>query len=919
MAKLPLITVVAPDSGPAKIAAVPKTGGGDSKAYFDSDTGKVVVNELVIDSQSVGILKTDVNGNVTANASIGHAEVDGLGDLALLNSVNLDSAEVTGVLQVANGGTGKSSVTAGSLLLGAGTGDMTELAGTSTGQVVKWNNSTQTWYAGTESGGGGGGGAVDSVTGTSPITVDNADPANPVVEIDQTSISITASQVSGLATVATSGSASDITTGTLGKAYQAAQDVGGDLSGSTTSATVTKIQGNAFSSAAPSNGQIPVWSSSANQWVPGASAQGGSGGGGVLYYMNAGTSRSNNGLPVGTYQLGRTAEVGNNPITISNVATGGWTRVAGFVSDASDPDLASIAAGIWDFNVWATSTANANTMYFRLVFYAYDGSTNPESGTAIASTTSTYLYDPSVNTQYITSFNIPATSFSGKRVYIKLEAQATAASKDATFNFGDSNASHVHTTIPSVSGTGLMKVVDGVVQTPASTLVDADVASNAAIARNKLAVSDAGDKGKLLMNDASSGAIVAATYASLAQGGLGTGSNTAGSAKLLIGNGTAFAEQTMSGDATIDASGSLTLANSGVTAATKGGATKSAIVQVDSKGRVTSLTEADILLTSAGLPAEVVYTNTAQTISGNKTFSGELTFSNGGLTASRVLKLDANSKVASDYVRNADIASDAAIARDKLAAGSAFNSLVVNNGTDKKLTELAISATAGHILKSDGSAATWGQLDLSNSNSVTGTLSAGNVGDLSGTYLTNTLAASTYAPIASPTFTGKTTTAASVSGEAGFNIPAGTAPSSPVNGDIWTTTAGVFAQINGSTKQLADTGYSGVPYDISGEAVGAVSLNDVVGRFFASRDCTIKSGSYTGARCATAPSGGNAVFNINKNGSNAGTITFTNGSSTGIVSISIDISLTGGTDYLTVECSSAFGIYTPWFTLKGIV
>jgi hypothetical protein len=39
---------------------------------------------------------------------------------------------------------------------------------------------------------------------------------------------------------------------------------------------------------------------------------------------------------------------------------------------------------------------------------------------------------------------------------------------------------------------------------------------------------------------------------------------------------------------------------------------------------------------------------------------------------------------------------------------------------------------------------------------------------------------------------------------AGFNVPHGVAPTSPVNGDIWTTTAGLLARINGSTRQYVD-------------------------------------------------------------------------------------------------------------------
>lgn len=46
---------------------------------------------------------------------------------------------------------------------------------------------------------------------------------------------------------------------------------------------------------------------------------------------------------------------------------------------------------------------------------------------------------------------------------------------------------------------------------------------------------------------------------------------------------------------------------------------------------------------------------------------------------------------------------------------------------------------------------------------------------------------------------GKVVTAASLAGTAGLNLPHGTAPSAPVNGDMWTTTAGLFVRINGVT------------------------------------------------------------------------------------------------------------------------
>lgn len=61
------------------------------------------------------------------------------------------------------------------------------------------------------------------------------------------------------------------------------------------------------------------------------------------------------------------------------------------------------------------------------------------------------------------------------------------------------------------------------------------------------------------------------------------------------------------------------------------------------------------------------------------------------------------------------------------------------------------------------------------------------------------------------TFTGKKTFAASAPGGATLNVAHGTAPSSPVDGDVWTTTTGVFAQVNGATVQLDAAGGGGNP------------------------------------------------------------------------------------------------------------
>ena len=53
--------------------------------------------------------------------------------------------------------------------------------------------------------------------------------------------------------------------------------------------------------------------------------------------------------------------------------------------------------------------------------------------------------------------------------------------------------------------------------------------------------------------------------------------------------------------------------------------------------------------------------------------------------------------------------------------------------------------------------------------------------------LTATLAASGFLPKSGGTMTGKLVTLASATGGAGFNLPQGVAPTSPVNGDLWAT------------------------------------------------------------------------------------------------------------------------------------
>ena len=60
------------------------------------------------------------------------------------------------------------------------------------------------------------------------------------------------------------------------------------------------------------------------------------------------------------------------------------------------------------------------------------------------------------------------------------------------------------------------------------------------------------------------------------------------------------------------------------------------------------------------------------------------------------------------------------------------------------------------------------------------------------------------ANLSGATFTGLVGTVASTTTTAGLNVPHGAAPTTPVNGDIWTTTTGLFMRQNGVNKQYVD-------------------------------------------------------------------------------------------------------------------
>ena len=295
---------------------------------------------------------------------------------------------------------------------------------------------------------------------------------------------VTPAAIGAMATSERAGLAT-LTAGTLTTTQVAA--LTGDVT-STAGSPVTKVvalQNSSLSTQSPALGQVLQWNGTA--WTPATTTGGGGGGAnGLTYYFNQGTAADapTAGLPSFVKQLGRSGEATGSTVISSTLTPDTWTGIAGFVSESLpiDPDVTSIPAGIWDINAWAFGNANVNAgTSIRAIAYIYNGSILTPlgaSGTQVINNTSA---------QYSLSILVQQTTVNlTDRIYIELQAQATASGHTATFQFGDGTPSHAHTSLPLVGGTGLWKSIDGTVQSPASLLVDADVASNAAIAVSKI-------------------------------------------------------------------------------------------------------------------------------------------------------------------------------------------------------------------------------------------------------------------------------------------------------------------------------------------------------------------------------------------------------------------------------------------------
>ena len=163
----------------------------------------------------------------------------------------------------------------------------------------------------------------------------------------------------------------------------------------------------------------------------------GGGGSSVSYYLNGGTSQGTIG-GVTYYEMSKTADTG----TGVDFTKSGDGFIVAFLTDAGDPAQLNIPAGNWNYEIYASMSANGGTPEMYAELYKYDGTTF----TLISTSSNEILYDGTNLNLYTFAMTVPSTTLAiTNRLAVKLYA-TNSGGKTTTVHTQDSHLCQIITT-----------------------------------------------------------------------------------------------------------------------------------------------------------------------------------------------------------------------------------------------------------------------------------------------------------------------------------------------------------------------------------------------------------------------------------------------------------------------------------------
>ena len=163
----------------------------------------------------------------------------------------------------------------------------------------------------------------------------------------------------------------------------------------------------------------------------------GGGGSSVSYYLNGGTSQGTIG-GVTYYEMSKTADTG----TGVDFTKSGDGFIVAFLTDAGDPAQLNIPAGNWNYEIYASMSANGGTPEMYAELYKYDGTTF----TLISTSSNEILYDGTNLNLYTFAMTVPSTTLAiTDRLAVKLYA-TNSGGKTTTVHTQDSHLCQIITT-----------------------------------------------------------------------------------------------------------------------------------------------------------------------------------------------------------------------------------------------------------------------------------------------------------------------------------------------------------------------------------------------------------------------------------------------------------------------------------------